>query len=187
MSRKRCPYFFGSQCKIQGNINTKIYFCHNFWLEGPTDLRSTLLSYIFHALSRDTHLGHVYCAQPNSQIAKYPNIWLKTKQNSNFCFFLAKAISIKWRWSKIVQVVTTKYHHHHHNDIVFYSPTIRTFYEKDITVMNRKTSATISFFPEFKLVSFLFIWTYIVYCILYGRILPAWSLLAPMQPVAVKY
>ena len=43
------------------------------------DLRSTPLSYIFNALFRDTPLGHVFCAQPNSQIAKlakYLDIWL---------------------------------------------------------------------------------------------------------------
>ena len=54
----------------------KSIFGNNFWLEWPTDLRSTPLSYIFNALFRDTPLGHVFCAQPNSQIAKYPNIWL---------------------------------------------------------------------------------------------------------------
>ena len=48
---------------------------HNFWLEWPTDVRSTPLSYIFNALFRDTPLDHVFCAQPNSQISKYPNIW----------------------------------------------------------------------------------------------------------------
>ena len=40
---------------------------------------STPLSYIYHALSRDTPLGHIYRAQPNSQIAKlakYLDIWL---------------------------------------------------------------------------------------------------------------
>ena len=41
-----------------------------------TDLRSTPLSYIYNALFRDTPLGHGFCAQPNSPIAKYPNIWL---------------------------------------------------------------------------------------------------------------
>ena len=51
--------FFGSQCKIQGKINAQINFGHNFLLEGHADLRSTLLSYIFHALSRDTPLGYV--------------------------------------------------------------------------------------------------------------------------------
>ena len=54
--------FFGSQCKIQGKIDAQIYFGHNFWQEGPTDLRSTPLSYIFHALFRDTPHGHVYRA-----------------------------------------------------------------------------------------------------------------------------
>ena len=51
--------FFGSQCKIQGKIDAQIYFGHNFWPEGPTDLWSTPLSYIFHALFRDTPLGYV--------------------------------------------------------------------------------------------------------------------------------
>ena len=81
---EKCPemallIFFGSQCKIQGKINAKLYFGHNFWLVGHTDLRSTPLSYIFHALSRDTQLGNVYHAQPNSQLAilaKYLDIWL---------------------------------------------------------------------------------------------------------------
>ena len=40
------------------------------------DIRSTPLSYIFNALFRDTPLEHVCRASPNSQIAKYPNIWL---------------------------------------------------------------------------------------------------------------
>ena len=34
------------------------------------------LSNIFHALSRDTQLNYVQCIQPNSQVAKYPDIWL---------------------------------------------------------------------------------------------------------------
>ena len=71
--------FFGSQCKIQGKIDAQIYFGHNFWQEGPTDLRSTPLSYIFDALFRDTPLGHVCRTQPNCQIAKlakYWDIWL---------------------------------------------------------------------------------------------------------------
>ena len=58
-----------------GNIQ-KLFLGDNFWLECPTDLRSTPLSYIFNALFRDSPLGHSFCAQPNSQIAKYPNIWL---------------------------------------------------------------------------------------------------------------
>ena len=55
ISRKRCPFFW------QGEKANKIYFGHNFWLEGPrtSDLRSTPLSYIFHALFRDNPLGYV--------------------------------------------------------------------------------------------------------------------------------
>ena len=71
--------FFGSQCKIQGKIDAQTYFGHNFWQEGPTDLRSTPLSYIFDALFRHTPLGHLCRTQPNSQIAKlakYLDIWL---------------------------------------------------------------------------------------------------------------
>ena len=47
--------------------------------KSPTDLKSTPLSYIFNDLFRDTPLGHGFCAQPNSQIAKlakYLDIWL---------------------------------------------------------------------------------------------------------------
>ena len=32
---------------------------HNFWMEGPMDLNSTPLSYIFNALFRDTPLAHL--------------------------------------------------------------------------------------------------------------------------------
>ena len=62
-----------------GAIFQKSFSGNNFWLECPTDLRSTPLSYIFDALFRDTPLGHVYHTQPNSQIAKlakYLDIWL---------------------------------------------------------------------------------------------------------------
>ena len=61
-----------------GNIQ-KSFLGDNFWLECPTDLRSTPLSYIFNALFRDTPLGHVCRTPPNSQIAKlakYLDIWL---------------------------------------------------------------------------------------------------------------
>ena len=68
----RRPYGWGYSW---GNIQ-KTILGHNFWLECPTDLRSTPLSYIFHALFRDTPLGHVHCTQSNIQIPKYPNIWL---------------------------------------------------------------------------------------------------------------
>ena len=71
LSGKHSSYFFGSQCKIQGKINAQINFGHNFLLEGPTDLRSTPLSHIFHALFRDTPLGYAQHTWPNSQISKY--------------------------------------------------------------------------------------------------------------------
>ena len=59
----------------RGNFR-KLFSVDNFWLECPTDLRLAPLGYIFNALFRDTPLGHFCCTQPNSQIAKYPNIWL---------------------------------------------------------------------------------------------------------------
>ena len=82
---------FRNRCSMSGRSGTwillycreyrrenfqKSFSADNFWLECPTDLRSTPLSYIFNALFRDTPLGYTFCAQPNSQIAKYPNIWL---------------------------------------------------------------------------------------------------------------
>ena len=61
---------------LAGGISKNGFGSDNFWLECPTDLRLTPLGYIFSALFRDTPLGYILCAQPNSQIAKYPNIWL---------------------------------------------------------------------------------------------------------------
>ena len=49
-----------------GNIQ-KSFLGDNFWLECPTDLRSTPLSYIFSALFGDTHSSMVFA---RSQIAK---------------------------------------------------------------------------------------------------------------------
>ena len=42
------------QCKIQWTISQKTIFGHNFWLECPTKVISTQLSYILNALFRDT-------------------------------------------------------------------------------------------------------------------------------------
>ena len=61
---EKCPengvlIFSDSLCKIQGILNATIFFGHNFWQEGPTDLSPTPLSEIFHALFRDTQLGYV--------------------------------------------------------------------------------------------------------------------------------
>ena len=52
----------------------KSIFYDNFWLECPTDLRSTCLSCIFRGLFRDTPLGYVWRTLPNIQIAKYGQI-----------------------------------------------------------------------------------------------------------------
>ena len=54
--------FLALQCKIQGIFLAKKVVGHNFWTEGPTDLRWTSLSYIFDALFGDTPLGHIFFA-----------------------------------------------------------------------------------------------------------------------------
>ena len=66
----RCLFILAHSVEYKEKKNPKSILAITFWLEGHTDLRSMPLSYIFHALSRDTPLGHVYRAQPNSQIAK---------------------------------------------------------------------------------------------------------------------
>ena len=43
--------------------SAKIWFGHNFWLEGPIDLRTMRLNYILQDLSRDTPLDHISSAQ----------------------------------------------------------------------------------------------------------------------------
>ena len=65
------PPILSAQGDLHGEIPENRFFCDNFWLECPTDLRSTCLSYIFRALFRDTPLGHVRRTLPNIQIAKY--------------------------------------------------------------------------------------------------------------------
>ena len=56
------------QCKLQWPISQKMISCYNFWLECPTKVRSTQLSYIFKALFRDTPLAynffHTTCHLP---------------------------------------------------------------------------------------------------------------------------
>ena len=44
-------------------IDPKIGFGHNFWLEGPIDLRTTRLNYILQDLFRDTPLNQIWSAQ----------------------------------------------------------------------------------------------------------------------------
>ena len=62
--------FLALQCKIQGIFLAKKVVGHNFWTEGPTDLRWTSLSYIFDALFGDTPLGHIFF-----RICPYGHIW----------------------------------------------------------------------------------------------------------------
>ena len=61
--------FFSLQCKIQGIFLAKKVVGHNFWTEGPTDLRSTFLSCIFDAFLGDTPLDHIFFT--------YAHIWPK--------------------------------------------------------------------------------------------------------------
>ena len=70
---------FEADMSVKSFINERTqnwFHVLTFDCECHTDQRSTPLSYIFNALSRDTLLGHVQRTQPHSQIAKYPNIWL---------------------------------------------------------------------------------------------------------------
>ena len=78
--------FLALQCKIQGIFLAKKVVGHNFWTEGPTDLRSTPLSYIFGALFGDTPLGHIFFAY--AHMPKYAHmpichmgIWAYAKKN----------------------------------------------------------------------------------------------------------
>ena len=101
----------------------KSIFGHNFWLEWPTDVRSTPLSCIFNALFKDTPLGHIPRTQSNGRIAKYPNIWLIwlfgcTQKTWPSGLSLKRAlktwrravygcINLKWSWS-VVQALLTE-------------------------------------------------------------------------------
>ena len=50
-------------------------FVHNFWLEGPIDLRPTRLNCILQDLFRDTPLDHIWGAQIRAQICQiWPNM-----------------------------------------------------------------------------------------------------------------
>ena len=67
--------FLAAPCKIQGIFFAKKVVGHNFWTEGPTDLRSTSLSYIFDALFGDTPLDHIFSHMPICPYAHYGHIW----------------------------------------------------------------------------------------------------------------
>ena len=61
------------QCKLQWAISQKMISGYNFWLECPTKVRSTQLSYIFKALFRDTPLAHSFCNSGSRwQVARWP-------------------------------------------------------------------------------------------------------------------
>ena len=61
----------------------KIWFGHNFWLEGPINLRRTRLNCILQDLFRDIPLDHIACAQICTRICQiWPNmpnmhIWVR--------------------------------------------------------------------------------------------------------------
>ena len=67
--------FLALQCKIQGIFFAKKVVGHNFWTEGPTDLRLTFLSCIFDALFGDTPLDHIFSHMPICPYAHYGHIW----------------------------------------------------------------------------------------------------------------
>ena len=63
--------FFSTPCKIQGIFFAKKVVGHNFWTEGPTDLRLTFLSCIFDGLFGDTPLGHIFFTYAHMPIWAY--------------------------------------------------------------------------------------------------------------------
>ena len=67
--------FFSAPCKIQGIFFAKKVVGHNFWTEGPTDLRLTFLSCIFDALFGDTPLDHIFSHMPICPYAHFGHIW----------------------------------------------------------------------------------------------------------------
>ena len=69
--------FLALQCKIQGIFLAKKVVGHNFWTEGPTDLRSTFLSCIFDAFLGDTPLDHIFhiCPYAHMPIMPIMGIW----------------------------------------------------------------------------------------------------------------
>ena len=75
--------FFSLQCKIQGIFLAKKVVGHNFWTEGPTDLRSTFLSCIFDAFLGDTPLDHIFSHMPICPYAHYGHIGVPEKSIKN--------------------------------------------------------------------------------------------------------
>ena len=81
-----CHHFEVLHCNYNGAIGSKMRFGHNFWLEGPIDLRPTRLNCILQDLFRDTPLDHIARAQICTQICQiWPNmpnmhIWVHIKK-----------------------------------------------------------------------------------------------------------
>ena len=70
-------------CKYKGSIWPKMRFGHNFWLEGPIDLRPMRLNCILQDLFRDNPLDHIWRAHICAQICQiWPNM-PKSKKNWN--------------------------------------------------------------------------------------------------------
>ena len=75
--------FLALQCKIQGIFFAKKVVGHNFWTEGPTDLRSTSLSSIFDAFLGDTPLDHIFSHMPICPYAHMPQIWCQADADAS--------------------------------------------------------------------------------------------------------
>ena len=99
--------FFSAPCKIQGIFFAKKVVGHNFWTEGPTDLRLTFLSCIFDGRFGDTPLDHIFHICPyahkpvgqNDQVLQKKVFYGTPKVGSSFklvylwglraCYFLS--------------------------------------------------------------------------------------------------
>ena len=79
-------------CNYNGAIRPKMIFGHNFWLEGPIDLRPTRLNCILQDLFRDTPLDHILRAQICTQICIFGifgHIWhIWVPNNAHFFLIL---------------------------------------------------------------------------------------------------
>ena len=94
------------QCKLlQWAISQKLISGYNFWLECPTKVRSTQLSYIFKALFRDTPLAYNFfrttCHLSPDHLSTChlpPGTWnAKTERRKNYAVSEEKIV----QWPKI--------------------------------------------------------------------------------------
>ena len=88
--------FLATPCKIQGIFFAKKVVGHNFWTEGPTDLRLTFLSCIFDGLFGDTPLDHIFSHMPICPYAHMPapSEILVSREFSRFFFNFHFSFSI---------------------------------------------------------------------------------------------